>query len=118
MNSIETGSAEFNQHIKGKDFFDTATYPKATFVGNKTKFVKGQPVAVTGKLTIKNVTKEVTLNLSNFLYLDAHPMVENKAALGANASVEILRSDFNAGMYAPYVSDAVTINLAIEAIEK
>lgn len=47
MNSVETGSAEFDQHIKGADFFDVTNYPKATFVGNKAKFVKGEPVAIT-----------------------------------------------------------------------
>ena len=44
-----------------------------------------------------------------------HPMVE-KDAIGADASVAVKRSDFDAGKYAPYVGDEVTINIALEAI--
>jgi polyisoprenoid-binding protein YceI len=39
-----------------------------------------------------------------------------KPAIGANAFTQIKRSEFNAGMYAPYVADEVRIDIAIEAI--
>jgi len=39
-----------------------------------------------------------------------------KDAIGANATVTIKRSDFNAGKYAPYVGDDVTIDIALEAV--
>jgi polyisoprenoid-binding protein YceI len=39
-----------------------------------------------------------------------------KDAIGANASVTVKRSDFNAGKFAPHVSDEVTIDIAVEAI--
>jgi polyisoprenoid-binding protein YceI len=47
----------------------------------------------------------------------AHPMVK-KDAIGANATTTVKRTDFNAGKYAPYVGDDVTINIAIEAIKE
>jgi polyisoprenoid-binding protein YceI len=46
-----------------------------------------------------------------------HPMLK-KDAIGANASTVVKRTDFNAGKYAPYVSDDVTIDIAVEAINQ
>jgi len=117
MTSIDTGFDVFNEHIQSADFFNTAEFPTATFVSDTVKVKGNEPVSVDGQLTIKGITKPVTLTLSNFLYLDEHPM-EEAPAFGANASVEVLRSDFDVDMYAPYVSDDVTINVAIEAIKQ
>ena len=46
-----------------------------------------------------------------------HPMLK-KDAIGANASTVVKRTDFNAGKYAPYVGDDVTIDIAVEAISQ
>jgi polyisoprenoid-binding protein YceI len=46
-----------------------------------------------------------------------HPMMK-KDAIGANATVTVKRSEFNAGKYAPYVGDDVTIDIAVEAIKE
>ena len=45
-----------------------------------------------------------------------HPILK-KDAIGANASVTVKRTEFNAGKYAPNVSDDVTIDIALEAIK-
>ena len=117
MTSIETGYDVFNEHIQNEDFFHTAEHPTATFVSETVKVKGDEPVSVDGLLTIKGITKPVTLTLSHFVYMDKHPMLE-VPAFGANASVQILRSDFDVDKYAPYVSDEVTINIAIEAIQQ
>jgi len=114
MRSVDTGFATFNEHIQGEDFFHTAQYPTATFKSTRVVFEGDKPVAVDGELTIKGVTRPVTLSLSSFTAMQ-HPMVP-KQAIGANASVTVKRSDFNAGKYAPHVSDEVTIDIALEAI--
>ncbi|CAM5520902.1 YceI family protein [Thauera mechernichensis] len=114
MRSVNTGFATFNEHIQGEDFFHTAQYPTATFKSTRVVFEGDKPVAVNGELTIKGVTRPVTLSLSSFTAMQ-HPMVP-KQAIGANASVTVKRSDFNAGKYAPHVSDEVTIDIALEAI--
>ena len=41
-----------------------------------------------------------------------------KPALGSNASVTIKRTEFNAGKYAPYVGDEVTLNISVEAVQQ
>jgi polyisoprenoid-binding protein YceI len=113
MKSVDTGSDVFNGHIQGEDFLDTAKYPTATFKSTAVKFEGDKPVAIEGNLTIKGVTKPVTLTITRFQRMP-HPMLK-KDAIGADAVVTVKRSEFNAGKYAPYVGDDVTINLAVEA---
>jgi polyisoprenoid-binding protein YceI len=115
MKSVETGSTAFNGHIQGADFLDTTNFPTASFKSTKVVFEGDKPAAIEGNLTIKGVTKPVTLKVTHFVST-AHPMLK-KPAIGANASTVIKRSEFNAGKFAPNVGDEVTITLALEAIK-
>lgn len=114
--SVDTGYPLFNEHIQGEDFLDTAKYPTATFKSTKVHFKGSKPVSVDGELTLKGVTKPVTLKIDSFLQMP-HPMVK-KDGLGANATAKIKRSDFNMGKYAPHVGDDVTLDIAVEAIKQ
>jgi polyisoprenoid-binding protein YceI len=110
--SVDTGSELFNGHIQGTDFLDTAQYPTATFRSSSVKFDGDKPVSVTGDLTLKGVTKPVTLNITSFKH---GPDMMKKDAIGANATATIKRSDFNMTKYVPMVGDEVTLTIAIEA---
>ena len=114
--SVDSGFDEFNQHLQGADFFDTAKFPVITFKSSKVLFKKDKPVAIQGVLTIKGVSKPVTLTVTSFQAM-THPMLK-KDAIGANAWTVIKRSEFNAGKYAPYVSDDVRIDIAVEAVSQ
>jgi polyisoprenoid-binding protein YceI len=114
MKSVNTGFDDFNGHLQGEDFLDTAKFPTATFKSTKVVFEGDKPKAIEGNLTIKGVTKPVTLTVTSFQSMP-HPMMK-KPALGANAFTVIKRSEFNAGKYAPYVGDEVRIDVAIEAV--
>ncbi len=114
MTSVDTGSTLFNGHIQGADFLDTAAFPSATFKSTKVVFQGDKPATIEGNLTIKGVTKPVTLTVNHFNNI-AHPMMK-KDAIGANASTVIKRTEFNAGKYAPLVGDDVTITISLEAI--
>ena len=60
--SVDTKEAKRDEHLRSADFFDTATFPKLTF--KSTKIEKdGDDYKVTGDLTIKDVTKSVTLDV-------------------------------------------------------
>ena len=114
MRSVDTGYPVFNEHIQGADFLDTARYPTATFKSTAVRFKGDKPVEVDGALTIKGVTRPVTLKVTSFQAMP-HPMLQ-KDAIGADATTTIKRSDFNAGKYAPHVGDEVTISIAVEAV--
>lgn len=112
--SVDTGFPVFNGHIQGADFLDTAKYPTATFKSTKVVFDGDKLTSIDGNLTIKGVTKPVTLKVTSFLNMP-HPMLK-KDAIGANAEVVVKRSDFNMDKYVPYVGDDVTIDIALEAV--
>ena len=114
--SVDTGYPLFNEHIQGADFLDTAKYPTMTFVSSNLKFEADNLVEVEGVLTLKGVSKPVTLSVTSFQCMP-HPMLK-KDACGANATAVIKRSDFNMGKHAPHVSDEVTINIPVEAIKE
>ena len=113
--SVNTGSALFNEHIQGEDYFNTEKYPTITFKSSSLKFDGDKLVAVDGKLTVKGVTKPVTLTVISFQCMP-HPMLK-KDACGATATTKIKRSEFNAGKNAPYVGDEVTLTIPVEAIK-
>ena len=114
--SVNTGSATFNEHIQGEDFLDTTKYSTATFKSTKVNFDGDKPASIEGNLTLKGVTKPVTLTVTNFKAAP-HPMLK-KDAIGANATTKVKRTDFNMGKNVPYVGDEVTIDIAIEAVKQ
>jgi polyisoprenoid-binding protein YceI len=114
--SVSTGSTLFNQHIQAEDFLDTAKYPTVTFKSTKVNFDGDKPVSIDGDLTMKGVTKRVTLTVTRFLAAP-HP-IQKKDTIGADAYTIVKRTDFNMGKYAPAVSDEVRIDIAIEALKQ
>lgn len=111
--SVNTGSALFNEHIRGEDFLDTAKYPTATFISDTFKFKDDKLISVEGTLTLKGITKPVTLDITSF-HCMPHPILK-KDACGANATTVVKRTEFNMGKYAPNVSDEVTLTIPVEA---
>jgi polyisoprenoid-binding protein YceI len=60
--SIDTRNADRDNHLKGNDFFDMAQYPEITFVSTSIQSVGAEKYTVTGDLSIKGVTKSVTVD--------------------------------------------------------
>jgi polyisoprenoid-binding protein YceI len=110
--SVDTGSDLFNEHIQGPDYLDTAQFPSASFKSTSVKFDGDKPVSIEGNLTVKGVTKPVSLTITSFKHA---PNMQKKDAIGADASGKIKRSDFNMGKAVPLVSDEVTLEIVIEA---
>ena len=61
VNSIDTNNVDRDGHLKSADFFDVVNHPNMTFISTEFKMVSENNYNVTGHLTIKGVTKEVTL---------------------------------------------------------
>jgi polyisoprenoid-binding protein YceI len=110
--SVDTGSDLFNEHIQGADYLDTAQFPTASFKSTAVKFDGDKPVSITGNLTVKGVTKPVTLTVTSFKHA---PNMQKKDGIGADATGTVKRSDFNMGKAVPLVGDEVTLEIVIEA---
>lgn len=115
VSTIDTSNGDRDKHLKSADFFDVAKYPKMTF---KSKKITGTPenFKVVGDLTIKDKTKEVTLD-GKFLGVVKDAYGNEKAAF--NASTKINRQQFGlkwskAVEVGPVVGDEVTISLKVQ----
>ena len=114
--SVDTGYALFNEHIQAEDFLNTAKYPTASYFSSKVNFAGDKVASVEGILTLKGISKPVTLTVTSFQCM-LHPML-NKDACGANATAVVKRTDFNMGKYAPNVGDDVTLTISVESVKK
>jgi polyisoprenoid-binding protein YceI len=90
--SIDSGNEKLNEHLKGPDFFEVAKFPAATYKGKFSKFKDGVPTEVQGELTIRGVTRPVTLTIGTFKCMP-HPM-KKKEFCGADVTATIDREQF------------------------
>jgi polyisoprenoid-binding protein YceI len=88
--SIDTRNLKRDNHLRSADFFDAGKYPEIRFVSKKVSG-SGSNITVTGDLTIKGVTKEITL-MGGFLGAATDPWGNNRA--GFEATGKINRTDF------------------------
>lgn len=109
VDELSVTSAAFAKHLKSADFFDVAQHPTARFVSTAVTPKGATAATMTGNLTIKGITKPVTLDV-RFVGAGANPM-SKKMNVGFSAKGTIKRSDFGLGMAVPVVSD--TVNLRI-----
>lgn len=114
--SVDSGNDLLNEHLRGEDFFDAKKFPAITFKSRAVKFEGGKVAEVDGSLTVKGITQPVALTVTSFKCMP-HPLAK-KEACGANATARINRTEFNAGKYAPAVSDEITLSIAVEAIKE
>ncbi len=63
INSIDTNQTPRDEHLKSAEFFDAATYPKITFKSTSLTKTDDDEYELKGNLTIKDVTKPVSLNV-------------------------------------------------------
>ena len=88
--SIDTRSADRDGHLKSGDFFDVESFPKITFASTSVKD-GGQGLLVEGNLTIKDVTKPITID---FEYTGSATDPFGNARFGFEGAAEINRKDF------------------------
>ncbi|RSK37151.1 YceI family protein [Hymenobacter metallilatus] len=90
VNSIDTNQEQRDQHLKADDFFAVATFPHITF--ESTSLAKsGSDYKLTGNLTIKDVTKPVTLDVE---YGGTATDFYGNTKAGFEVSGKINRKDF------------------------
>ena len=114
--SVNTGTELFNKALRSNDFFDVEKYPTIRFTSSHLIFDGDNLTQVDGELTIKDIKRTVTLEITNFNC--RFMLIYGKRACGANGFVKILRSDYKLGRFVPFVSDAVTLYIVVEAIKE
>jgi polyisoprenoid-binding protein YceI len=112
MASLNSFVPNLDKHLQGADFFDAAKFPTANFKSTAVKAAGTNMFTVAGNLTIKNISKPVTLHVT-LNGAGMHPMAKAQA-IGFSATASIKRSDFGVGAYAPNVSDDVQLRITTE----
>jgi polyisoprenoid-binding protein YceI len=116
---VHSGEQGRDDHLRNADFFDVEKFPTITFQSTKVEDAGGGEYKVTGDLTIKDVTRPVTLDLE-YLGTIASPWGDQRA--GFSASAEISRKDwgleYNVALEAGgvVVGDKIKLNIEAEAI--
>jgi polyisoprenoid-binding protein YceI len=112
--SVNTGHRSLDNELQTAAFFDTANYPEIVFKSSMMK-LDGDQTRMAGELTIKGVTKPVTLVISGFKC--AQDPAFMMASCGAQATVTVKRSDFNMGKFSFLASNEITLNMSIKAVK-
>jgi len=118
--SIDTRNADRDGHLRSNDFFDMETYPQITFASTAVETVDDATFRVTGDLTIKGVTKPVTVDF-DYAGTAVDPFGNHR--LGLEGSVVVNRKDWGISWNAPLeaggvlVSEKVTLEFEVSAIK-
>jgi len=120
MNTFTTHDANRDGHLKSADLFDVANHPDMKFVTKRVQDRGNRKFDVAGDLTIKGVSREITLQGEY-----AGPAVEpfgGKRKVGFKLNGEIDKKDFNVAWNVPMeggfmLADKVTLNIDAQAIE-
>ena len=117
--SIDTRNADRDGHLKSNDFFDMETYPEITFASTAVEQVDDSNYRVTGDLTIKGVTKPITVD---FEYTGTAVDPYQNQRIGLEGKTTVNRKDWgvnwNAALEAGgvLVSEKVTLEFEVSAI--
>ena len=112
--SIDTGHKKRDDHLRSPDFFNAVEFPEITFKSTKVTF-SGTGATVVGDLTMKGVTKSVTLAVDS-INCGVHPF-SKKDVCGFDATGKIKRSDFGIKYALPAVGDEVNLMIEVEAVK-
>jgi len=109
---VGTLNATLDKNLKAPGFLDTVKFPTASFKSTKVTRTGDMTADITGNLTLKDVTKPVTLK-AVFNQAGANPL-DKVYSLGFAATTTIKRSDFGVSAYVPAIGDNVTLTIDVE----
>jgi polyisoprenoid-binding protein YceI len=118
--SVDTGNEQRDAHLRANDFFDAPAFPEITFASTAVEPVDESNYRLTGDLTIKGVTRPVTVD---FEYTGSATDPFGNARVGFEGRTTINRRDwgvnFNAALEAGgvLVSDKITLEFDVSAIK-
>lgn len=114
LSGLQAFVPAFNEHLRSADFFEAVKYPEVTFRSTQVETAAEGALKVSGDLTIKGITRPVVLDVT--LNQAAEQPMAKRQAIGFDATTTVRRTDFGLGLYAPGVSDEVTLRITTEAI--
>lgn len=120
---LSSGVAALDRLLRSPDFFDVASYPAIAFVSTQAIVTGERTGQVVGDLTIRGITKSVTLDVT-WNFTGEHPLglvnpsFAGKFVSGFSATTRLLRSEWGLGRGAPLISDEVDVRIEVEAVRR
>ena len=115
VKTMLTGWQARFDHLMSPDFFAATEDEVVSFKSTGIEVTGEKTARITGELTLNEVTKPVVLE-AVLNQAGEHPM-EKKPWAGFSATTTVLRSDYNLGAFAPFVSDEVAVEISVEAMK-
>ncbi|HYR63794.1 MAG TPA: YceI family protein [Actinomycetota bacterium] len=119
--SIDTGEPNRDAHVRSADFLEVEKFPTITFSASGVAQQQGTEFTLTGDLTIKGITKPVTLE-AEYLGVIVHPQMGTR--MGLSATGEINKDDFGVTFNAALetggfmLGKTIRLEVEVEAIRK
>ncbi|ADM09098.1 putative secreted protein [Parvularcula bermudensis HTCC2503] len=110
--SIDSGVEDFDEHLVSADMFDVETYPEISFTSTSIELDTPTTGTLTGDLTMKGVTKPVTLDVT-LNGAGVHPRSELDH-FGISARGTLMRDEWNLGYATPAVGNEVELIIETE----
>lgn len=96
VSSVNTSDKKRDKHLQSADFFDAKKYPNMTFVSISFEKTSDKEFVAHGKLTIRDVTKDVALPFKITGEME-HPMMKGTVILGLSINTKINRTEYGVG---------------------
>lgn len=110
--------ARSGHFLQSGDFFKLDEFPDVTFVSTGIEVTGDTTANITGDLTLNGVTKSVVLDAVLNAQTEEYPFppYQGKKAIGLDATTTLMRTDYNLGMFAPFIPDEIPLAISIEAV--
>ena len=112
--SIDTGLPEFDEELRGANFFDVNRFPTMTFQSKAYREMSEDTGQLSGDLTVMGITRPVTLDVK--INSAAMNRMVRKEMIGFSANGTLRRSDFGLTAYDQFVSDELQLNIQVEFV--
>jgi polyisoprenoid-binding protein YceI len=113
--SIDTNDKKRDEHLKGPDFFNAKRYKTITFKSTKVKQGKDNTHRVTGDLTLRGVTKSITVDV---VHVGSGSDSRGRHLAGFETSFTIKRSDFGMDYMVGGLGDDIRIMVGLEGVRR
>lgn len=96
VDSINTNNGKRDKHLRSDDFFAASKYPVMTFKSSRVSHAGGNKYTLEGKMTIKDVTKDMVLEIIYWGQKE-NPLKKNQMVAGFDTHFKINRLDYQVG---------------------
>jgi polyisoprenoid-binding protein YceI len=112
--SIDFGHIGMNTFAAGEDWLGVDKFPAMTYKGT-IRFTGDKPTSVEGQLTLRDVTRPLTLRINSFGCIP-HPIFRNEVC-GADAEGELNRADYGMTLYSDGDAAKIRLRIQVEALK-